>query len=141
VLSDERTAFVVVTTLSAVPVREAMFFVDALGERHLGLGAIVLNKVLPPGLLDDDQAALAARLAQDAPAIAARVSSEEATGEGASADDVEMVARVLAEVGDSFGRLRVVAQREAVQRATLEELDHDVVDLASLLAVGTALRG
>jgi hypothetical protein len=69
----------------------------------------------------------------------------------ASADDVEMVARVLAEVGDSFGRLRVVAQREAVQRAALEalghpvvavpQLDHDVVDLASLLAVGTALRG
>jgi anion-transporting ArsA/GET3 family ATPase len=151
VLSDERTAFVVVTTLSAVPVREAMFFVDALRERHLQLGAIVLNKVLPPGLLDVRQAALAARLAQDAPALASRVCSEEPMSDEASADDVEMVARVLAEVGDSFGRLRVVAQREAVQRAALEalghpvvavpQLDHDVVDLASLLAVGTALRG
>ena len=58
--------------------------------------------------------------------------------------------RVIAEVGESFGRLRVAAQREAVQRAALvalghpvvavPQLDHDVSDLASLLAVGAALR-
>jgi anion-transporting ArsA/GET3 family ATPase len=140
VLADDRTSFVVVTTLSAVPVREAMFFVDALAERHLSLGAIVLNKVLPAGLLDDGQATLAARLVDEAPSLAAALDQ----------DDPELLARVLHEVGESFGRLRVAAQREAVQRAALvalghpvvavPQLDHDVVDLASLLAVGAALR-
>jgi anion-transporting ArsA/GET3 family ATPase len=140
VLADDRTSFVVVTTLSAVPVREATFFVDALAERHLHLGAIVLNKVLPAGLLDDGQAALAARLVDEASALAALLGP----------DEPELLARVLSEVGESFGRLRVAAQRETVQRAALvalghpvvavPQLDHDVVDLASLLAVGAALR-
>jgi anion-transporting ArsA/GET3 family ATPase len=140
VLADDRTSFIVVTTLSAVPVREATFFVDALAQRHLHLGAVVLNKVLPAGLLDDSQAALAARLVQEAPDLAIRLDPEAP----------ELIGRVLTEVGESFARLRVAAQREAVQRASLEalghpvfavpQLDHDVVDLASLLAVGAALR-
>ncbi|MGD9797472.1 MAG: ArsA family ATPase [Acidimicrobiia bacterium] len=141
VLADDRTSFVVVTTLSAVPVREATFFVEALATRRLHLGAVVLNKVLPAGLLDDAQGALADRLEAEAPALAAALEPNEP----------ELLARVLAEVGESFGRLRVAAQREAVQRSSLEalghpvvavpQLDHDVVDLASLLAVGAALRG
>jgi hypothetical protein len=71
-------------------------------------------------------------------------------GEGAAGAEVDVVGRVIAEVGESFGRLRVAAQREAVQRAALvtlghpvvavPQLDHDVSDLASLLAVGAALR-
>jgi anion-transporting ArsA/GET3 family ATPase len=140
VLADDRTSFVVVTTLSAVPVREATFFMDALAARHLHLGAVVLNKVLPAGLLDDGQAAVAARLADEAAALSAVLDPA----------DPEMVGRVLREVGESFARLRVAAQRETVQRAALEalghpvvavpQLDHDVFDLASLLAVGAALR-
>ena len=47
ILGDRRTTFVVVTTLEAAPVHEAEFFIDALRERHLHLGAVVLNKVLP----------------------------------------------------------------------------------------------
>ena len=46
-LSDRRTTFVVVSTLEAVPLREAEFFAEQLTERKLHLGAIVLNKVLP----------------------------------------------------------------------------------------------
>ena len=46
-LSDRRTTFIVVSTLEAVPLREAEFFADQLTARHLHLGAIVLNKVLP----------------------------------------------------------------------------------------------
>jgi anion-transporting ArsA/GET3 family ATPase len=148
VLADERTSFVVVTTLSAVPVREATFFVDALAARHLQLGAIVLNKVLPAGLLDDGSAARAAGLAADAPRVAAALAAADPADPAVG--DPALTARVVAEVGESFGRLRVAAQREAVQRAALEalghpvvavpQLDHDVVDLASLLAVGAALR-
>ena len=47
ILSDKRTTFVVVSTLEAAPLHEAEFFIDALDERKLHLGALVLNKVLP----------------------------------------------------------------------------------------------
>ena len=46
-LHDKRTTFVVVSTLESAPVREAEFFVEELRRRHLHLGAVVLNKVLP----------------------------------------------------------------------------------------------
>ncbi|MGH9081142.1 MAG: ArsA family ATPase, partial [Acidimicrobiales bacterium] len=46
-LSDRRTTFVVVSTLEAVPLREAEFFAEQLTSKKLHLGAIVLNKVLP----------------------------------------------------------------------------------------------
>src|ERR671917_2078426 len=52
VLGHRRTTFVVVSTLEAAPRRGAEFFVDALGERSLHLGALALNKVLPESLLD-----------------------------------------------------------------------------------------
>ena len=47
VLSDTRTTFVVVSTLEPSPLHEAEFFIDALRDRKLHLGAVVLNKVLP----------------------------------------------------------------------------------------------
>jgi hypothetical protein len=51
-LSDRRTTFIVVSTLEAVPLREAEFFAEQLTARQLHLGAIVLNKVLPDYLRD-----------------------------------------------------------------------------------------
>jgi hypothetical protein len=60
------------------------------------------------------------------------------------------VARVLAEVGESFLNFEVVAKREAEQRielsvgadvvASAPYEDHDVVDLASLAALAEHLR-
>src|SRR5204863_7860972 len=70
-LHDRRTTFVVVTTLESAPLREAEFFVDALREDKLHIGAMVLNKVLPRYLLDPDAARVAERLCSDAPKIAA----------------------------------------------------------------------
>ena len=58
-LSDRRTTFVVVSTLEAVPLREAEFFAEQLTSRHLHLGAIVLNKVLPSYLRGSESTALA----------------------------------------------------------------------------------
>src|SRR3546814_1663331 len=52
-LADKRTTFVVVSTLESAPVREAEFFVDALQERGLHLGAVILNRVLPSWFLED----------------------------------------------------------------------------------------
>src|SRR5581483_10136951 len=50
-IADRRTTFVVVSTLESAPVREAQYFISELRQRNLHLGAVVLNKVLPPYLL------------------------------------------------------------------------------------------
>ena len=46
-LRDVRTTFVVVTTLEAVPAVDAQQLIESLRERHLHLGLLVCNKVLP----------------------------------------------------------------------------------------------
>jgi anion-transporting ArsA/GET3 family ATPase len=142
-LSDKRTTFVVVSTLEPSPVRETEFFVEALSDRKLHLGAVVLNKVLPDWFGDRDAAAVAQRLCAD-PAGLAKAVTEAPGGAGIGASD--QVARVLAEVGESFLNFQVVATREAEQRAelaaasdvvaTIPYADHDITDLAGLLELG-----
>jgi anion-transporting ArsA/GET3 family ATPase len=137
-LRDHRTAYVVVTTLEAAPLHEAEVFVRALGERGFHLGAVVLNRVLPPWLLDDGAATAAARLAEDPAGVAKALAAQ-----GAAAGDDAQVARVLGEIAESFLNFQVVAQREAEQRAELAVstdlvvsvpyFDTDVCDLADLL--------
>ena len=143
-LSDKRTAFVVVSTLEASPAREADFFIEALRERRFPLGAVVLNKALPAWFLDRGSTGAAERLRTEAVPLAAAVTDAVPTvGEPAQ------VARVLAEVGDSFLNFQVVAKREAEQRnelsvhadvvATVPYADHDITDLAGLLELGRSL--
>lgn len=138
-LEDRRTTFLVVSTLEEAPVREAEFFIDALDERGFHLGALVLNKVLPPYFLDDDAAAVAEVLCRKADPIAAELAE-------AGAGESEQVARVLREVGESFLNYRVVATREAEQRKELGRVpevvaaapffETDIYDLAGLLRLG-----
>jgi anion-transporting ArsA/GET3 family ATPase len=145
-MADRRTSFIVVSTLEMVPLREAEFFAQALTERRLHLGAIVLNKVLPAYLRDPRAAGAAERLRDGAEELAAAVAPK--LGAGA---DASQVRRVLAEVGQSYLDYRVVAQREAEQQselaATPETLvsvpyfDTDVYDLAGLLHLGERLWG
>jgi anion-transporting ArsA/GET3 family ATPase len=145
-LSDKRTTFVVVSTLEPSPVRETEFFVEALSDRKLHLGAVVLNKVLPDWFGDRDAATVAQRLCAD-PAGLAKAVTETPGGAGIGATD--QVARVLAEVGESFLNFQVVATREAEQRAelaavsevvaTIPYADHDITDLAGLLELGAWL--
>jgi anion-transporting ArsA/GET3 family ATPase len=137
-LADPRTTFVVVSTLESAPVAEAEFFIDALEERGLHLGAVVLNKVLPSFFLDPGTAASARVLCSDAPKLAAALPAEL----GAP----ELVSGVLQEVGESFLNFQVVAKREAEMRAelsaapevvaTVPYFDHDITDLAGLLQLG-----
>jgi anion-transporting ArsA/GET3 family ATPase len=137
-LGDKRTTFVVVSTLEAAPVREAEFFVDALRDKKLHLGAVVLNKVLPSYFLDEAATASAKVLSSDAAKVAAQL--PERLG---ARDNLE---RVLREIGDSFLKYRVVATREAEQRAELAHVpdvvatapffDSDIFDLAGLLKLG-----
>jgi anion-transporting ArsA/GET3 family ATPase len=139
-LADKRTTFVVVSTLESAPVREAEFFIDALAERRFHLGAVVLNKVLPEYFLDDQAGRSASRLAERSADLAPAV---------ADGDDVDQVARVLREVGESFRNFHVVAAREAETRAglaaasevvaTVPYFDHDIYDLAGLLQLGERL--
>jgi anion-transporting ArsA/GET3 family ATPase len=141
VLGDRRTTFVVVTTLEPAPVREAEFFVRALAERRLHLGAVVLNKVLPEELLDPAAGATARRLCEDPASVAAALPPE--------AGPPATVERVLGEVGQSFLNLSVVAAREAATQAelgvapevvaTVPYQEADVVDLDGLRRLGAAL--
>ena len=141
-LEDRRTTFVVVTTLEPAPVREADFFIDALDERGFHLGAVVLNKVLPSYLLDRGATAAARRVVAEAEEVAVAVA---AGSRGVLADE-GMVTRVVREVGESFLNYRVLASREAEQRAELSRkpelvatvpyFDTDVHDLAGLLRLG-----
>jgi anion-transporting ArsA/GET3 family ATPase len=137
-LADKRTTFVVVSTLESAPVREAEFFIDALEERKLHLGAVVLNKVLPDWFLDQGATESAKRLCADSEALATQLPADLGTP--------EQVARVLHEVGESFQNFQVVAKREAEIRAELSAapevvasvpyFDHDITDLAGLLELG-----
>jgi len=144
-----RTAFVVVTTLETTPLREAERFLATLVAEGLHPAALVCNKVLPSYLLDPAAEARAERLRTEAPRVAAALAAD--GGDPGAEVPAEALARVLAEVGDSFRRFAVVAKREAEQRAELARvpdtvvrvpyLDRDITDLAGLLALARALWG
>lgn len=142
-LADRRTTFVVVSTLEAVPVREAQAFMRLLPARGLHAGGLVLNRVLPAYATDDALAGRAAELSSRAGELAGRLC---ATGGPLDSFDAALVERVLKELGSNFDNVAVLAQREAAQRAELSrapstvvdvpELGEDVHDLAGVLEVG-----
>lgn len=147
-IADRRTTFVVVSTLEDAPVREAEFFMEALAERELHLGALVLNKVLPRWFGDEGAAGVADRLVRESAEIAAALAHMGAPAPESLGDPAQ-VARVLREIGKSFDDYRIVATREREKAAVLSRrpglvvsaphLDHDISDLGGLLALGRAL--
>ncbi len=140
-LADRRTTFLVVSTLEAAPVREAEYFIAALEERGLHLGAVVLNKVLPSYLRRTAATGVARRMVAEADDLAGAL-------DGLDAPD-HLVADVLRDVGESFLNYQVIANREQEQRTALARtadvvasvpyFDHDIADLAGLLRLGDAL--
>lgn len=148
-LRESGTTFLLVTTLEAVPAREAEEMLVALRERRLHLGLLVCNRVLPASLSDPGVARVAEELAEQAgelaPALARAVRK---TVRHASSETVETVLR---EVASSFANFRLVATREAELLGALAAA-HDVTatigyragsvtDLAGLLAMGGAIWG
>ncbi len=137
-LADHGTTFVVVSTLEPAPAQEAEFFVNALEERKLHLGALVFNKVLPADLFTAEAAKVAQRLSRDPAPVAQAVAK--------AVPDTEQATRVLNEVAESFLNYRLVATREAEEAARLSAgaevcasvpyLADDVHDLQGLLAIG-----
>ncbi len=144
---DRRTAFTVVTTLEGAPLREAERFCEELVARRLHLGALVLNRTLPPylGSASGDRAAQA--MASNAPTLAQALLED---GDPRVADELR-TARVLRTIGDSFRNFAVVARREAELRAelaripevlvTVPDYSAEITDLAGLARVGACLLG
>ena len=144
-LSDRRTTFVVVSTLEAVPLREAEYFAEQLTARRLHLGAIVLNKVLPVYLRGSEGAAVAESLKERAADLAADLAPA-LESVAPALGDPDQIARVLTEVADSYLNFQVVALREMEERtmlsvvpdvlATVPFFDSDLFDLAGLVRLG-----
>jgi anion-transporting ArsA/GET3 family ATPase len=142
-LADRRTTFVVVSTLEAVPVREAQAFMRLLPAKSLHAGGLVLNRVLPPYTMDAALAGRAEQLSARAGELAGQLC---ASDEPLESFDAVLVERVLKELGSNFENVAVLAQREAAQRAELSrvpsavvdvpELGEDVHDLAGVFEVG-----
>ncbi len=144
-LADRRTTFMVVSTLEAVPLREAEYFAEQLTARRLHLGAIVLNKVLPGYLLDHEAGRLAESMRDRADELAKALAPLVAAA-GPAHDDADQVSRVLSEVADSFLNFQVVARREMEEQrslstapevlATVPFFDTDIYDLGGLVRLG-----
>ncbi len=144
-LSDRRTTFVVVSTLEAVPLREAEFFAEQLTARRLHLGAIVLNKVLPDYLLGTAATRVAETVKDRATEFATALAPDLAAAD-ATLDESNQIARVLTEVAESYLNFQVVALREKEERATLAVhpdvlatvpfFDTDIYDVGGLLRLG-----
>ncbi|HEY5664718.1 MAG TPA: ArsA-related P-loop ATPase [Ilumatobacter sp.] len=136
-LGDPRTTFVVVSTLEAAPCHEATYLARELVRRNHHLGAIVANRVLPSSISARASATSARKLvaAADGPLAAA-------VAERLGAAPTE-VSAVLAQIGNRFHDVAVVAARETERRAELATLcpllvaapmlDRDVNDIADLL--------
>ena len=140
-LGSASTSFVVVSTLEAAPAAEARAFMELLAERSLPLGALVLNKTLPPSMGSRSAVAAARALASDPASIARAV--------GEVIGDDEHLERVLAQIAESFNNFAVVARRETEQAAEMSRLPEVVVtvpamesgisDLSGLLRMGEHL--
>ena len=143
-LTDQRTTFVVVSTLEAAPAHEAHFLADELRARRMPLGALVLNRVLPASI----RQAAAAKAAQQLRDASADATLTRHLGR-LTASTSDEVRDVLAEVAERFPETVVVAAREAERRRELAAvapivvdvptMRDDINDLAGLLALGSNL--
>ena len=147
-LRDERTAFVVVTTLETAPLYEAQYLIAELAQRNYSLRATVANRVI-----DADLVAEARRAAARLGSLEAR--SDVVAGLVARLDGTrpEDVARVLNQAIERTGAFDDVS---GVQGKRLEQLrtalesrgshawvsglrSTDVTDVASLVELGRGL--
>jgi len=149
-LGDDRTTFLVVSTLETAPAHEAAYLARELLARDCDLGAIVANRVLPSALTRRGAATSAKRLgaaAADGSLVADVTAALDAAGPAA---DERVVHDVLTGVAGAFHDVALVAAREAERRAELAALapqvidvptlDTDVNDLAALMTLVEHLR-
>ena len=132
-LHDPATTFLVVSTLEPSPLHEAEFFMTELAKRHLHLGALIFNKVLPASLLDPAARALATRVV-------------EAAGDATQLSEGDRIAVAVAENHLRFAQL---AEAEASERrrlgaqpdvlCSIPQRTDELSDLAGLRSLGETL--
>ncbi len=140
-LRERRTSFVVVSTLDATSMSECDFFIDALAERRLSLGAVVLNRVLPSYFTERAAASAARKLGRRAPKLTSTLKLGE---------DPALVEGVLREISESFLSYGVTAARQQELRhemrhappivATVPFLAADIVSVEGLADIADRLR-
>jgi len=140
-LKAEGTSFVVVSTLEPAPRNEAASFMNELKRRNLRLGAVVLNRTLPPSLLEDSTAVAGASIAANADHLAATL--------GLPDTEPAATARVLGQTVKAFDNFKALAGSEQAQRNALVEgldtvvsvpwFDEELHNLAGLQRVGDQL--
>ncbi|CAN5504843.1 ArsA family ATPase [soil metagenome] len=146
-LGSPQASFLVVSTLEVSPAREAEFFLELLAERKYHVGALILNKVLPPYLMSRKGADAARLLTKQGPEVAAAVAPTLVGPSAATEDQLEKhLSHMLTEIGSSFLNYQVVARREAEQRTELSSspdltlsvpyFEEDIHSLAGLLQLG-----
>jgi anion-transporting ArsA/GET3 family ATPase len=143
-LVDQRTTFVVITTLEAAPAHEAGYLADELRRRKMPLGALVLNRTLPAAIRQPAANKAAGQLRDVAGD--AKLRKQLAAMVGAAPAEVGDVLDVVAE---RFFDTAVVAAREAERRRELSKvapiiaeaptMRDDIHDVAGLLALGEHL--
>ncbi len=141
VLRSPQCSFVVVATPEYVPMREAEFFLGALKERGLNLGAMIVNRSLPDYLRDPHARRAAGSMVAEPAKLAER---------GFAGADAKVVASVLAEVGSTFVDFAGLAAEERSLLATLSVehkrvlrapyLETDVADLPALARIGYNIK-
>ncbi len=147
-LQDERTSFVVVTTLETAPLYEAQYLLAELTKRKFGLRGVVANRVIDHGVV------LSARDAADRLGVVTQDSA--VVGElprvlpGATAADVTRV------VAGALDRVTAIDAVASTQERRLEQLraaltplganvwisglrGSDITDVASLVDLGRSV--
>jgi anion-transporting ArsA/GET3 family ATPase len=133
------TSFLVVSTLEAVPVAEASFFVEELARRHLHVRGWILNRVMPASLVAAELPGAMARLgAADLAPAARECSTEPAALERVRVGLLANAAqwRAVAELERS--QTRVLA-RSGVSLFEVPSLEGEISELVGLNRLGDVL--
>lgn len=140
-LRSRETGFVVVTTLEPEPFAEAEFFCARLRDYGMPLGAVAVNRVLPPALTDRGGVAAATTLVEDR-AVPAWMAGEL---------DEPVRPEVPRRLGDAHLTLHRLAERQERQLSRLGSLgrvpvvrlplaEREVVDVDGLAQLARWLR-
>ena len=147
-LRDERTAFVVVTTLETAPLYEAQYLIAELAKRNYALRATVANRVIDATLVAEARRSAATFGAVD---VDSAVVSHLATRlDGVRSEDVARVMTQAIERTAAFAEVSEVQGKRLEQlRSALESKgtnvwvsglrSTDVTDVASLVELGRGL--
>lgn len=133
-LHDERTSFLVVSTAEPSPLHEAEFFMRELERRHLRLGGLVLNQVLPDVFHD--------------PAAQREAGSLLAKGPGETITADRQLALDVARSFQRFARLADRQSEEIRRLATAPEqtvrvpmIDFESDQMQAMIDMGSVLWG